>query len=333
MNARFAHLPIVVMAAVGSACAIDLDAQVATAVGGFERTLQISSGPGAVDLDVQTGSGSITVRRGADTEVRVVAQIRAHRGFWNSRSAEERVRALEANPPIVQSGNAIRLGEIEDRELRRNVSISYDLTVPGNTRVRSRSGSGSVDIASVQGPVEARTGSGRITIGRIEGQVTAETGSGAIEVLGAGGGLSARTGSGSVEGRDLSGMVEAHTGSGRIRVAYAGAGDGDFSTGSGGISVVGLRGRMRAHAGSGSIAIEGQPSGNWHVDSGSGGISLRLPADAAFDLVARSSSGGIHTNHPIQAQGALSRNSLQGRVRGGGPRLDLSTGSGTIRLE
>ena len=97
--------------------------------------------------------------------------------------------------------------------------------------------------------------------------------------------------------------------------------------------MVGLRGRMRAHAGSGSIKVEGQPAGDWNIDSGSGGISLRLPPDASFELNARSSSGGIHTNHPIEARGSLSRNSLQGRVRGGGPRLDLSTGSGTIRLE
>jgi DUF4097 and DUF4098 domain-containing protein YvlB len=329
MNVRLA-LFAVIAAAASSACAIDLDAQVATALGGFDRTLQVTA---PVDLDVQTGSGSITVRRGTDTEVRVVAQIRAQRGFWNNRSAEERVRALEANPPIAQTGSSIRLGEIEDRELRRNVSISYELTVPLNTRVRSRSGSGSVNIESIQGPVEARTGSGRIAIGRIAGAVTAETGSGSIEVLGASQGLNARTGSGSVEARDLAGPVEARSGSGSIRLAYAAAGDGDFSTGSGGISVVGLRGRMRAHAGSGSIKVEGQPAGDWNIDSGSGGISLRLPPDASFELNARSSSGGIHTNHPIEARGSLSRNSLQGRVRGGGPRLDLSTGSGTIRLE
>jgi DUF4097 and DUF4098 domain-containing protein YvlB len=329
MNARLA-LTAAALSAVCSGCAIDLDAQVATAVGGFDRTLPVTA---PVDLDVQTGSGSILVRRGNDTEVRVVAQIRAHRGFWNSRSAEERVRALEANPPIAQNGQSIRLGDIEDRELRRNVSISYELTVPANTRLRSRSGSGSVSIESIQGPVEARTGSGRIAIGRIAGTVVAETGSGSIAVLGATQGLNARTGSGSVEARDLAGPVEAHSGSGTIRVAYTGAGDGEFSTGSGGISVVGLRGRMRAHAGSGSIRVEGQPAGDWSIDSGSGGISVRLPPDASFDLSARSSSGGIHTSHPIEARGSLSRNSLQGRVRGGGPRLDLSTGSGTIRLE
>ena len=323
-------VPAVAIALVSTGCAIDLDAQVASASGRFERTLQVAA---PVDLDVRTGSGAIRVRRGTDNEVRIVGEIRAHRGFWNSRDAEERVRALEANPPIVQNGNSIRLGEITDPDLRRNVGISYDLIVPANTRLRSRTGSGSVDIESIEGSIEARTGSGRINLGRIGGAVTAETGSGSIEVLGAGQGLDARTGSGAVEARDVSGLVGAHTGSGRIRIAFNGPGDGDFSTGSGGITVVGLRGRMRAHAGSGTIQIDGQPTGDWSVDSGSGGINLRLPATAAFDLNARSSSGGIHTNHPIEARGRLSRNSLQGRVRGGGPRLDLSTGSGGIRLE
>jgi len=324
------QLSIIAVAAVGSACAIDLDAQGIGATGRFDRTLQVSA---PVDLDVRTGSGSITVRRGTDTEVTVVGHIRAHRGFWSSRSAEDRVRALEANPPVVQNGNAVEIGEITDNELRQNISISYELVVPANARLRSRSGSGSITVESRQGPVDARTGSGSIRLGQIGGSVTAQAGSGSIEVLAAGQGLDARTGSGSVEARHVTGPVQAHTGSGRIRIAYTGAGDGDFSTGSGGISVTGLRGRMRAHAGSGTINVEGRPSADWAIDSGSGGISLRLPADAAFDLHARSSSGGIHTNHPIEARGALSKNTLQGRVRGGGPRLDVSTGSGSIRLE
>ena len=327
---RALHLPVILVALLSAGCAIDLDAQVTSAIGRFDRTLQVTA---PVDLEVQTGSGAIMIRPGTDTQVAIVGEIRAHRGFWNSRSAEDRVRALEANPPIVQNGSAIRIGEITDSELRRNVGISYVITVPMNTRVRSRTGSGSVTVESIQGPVEARTGSGSVRLGRIGGAAEAETGSGSIEVMGATRGLMARTGSGSVEARDVAGSVQAHTGSGRIRIAYAGAGDGDFSTGSGGIAVTGVRGRVRAHAGSGSIDIEGHPSGDWAIDSGSGGISLRLPEDASFDLNARTSSGGIRTNHPIAASGRLSRNSLQGRVRAGGPRLDLSTGSGSITLD
>ena len=331
MTARH-HLTLLLVAALGAACTIDVDADMARATGQFDRTLAVST---PVELDVRTGSGSIHVRRGTDTEVRIVGRIRAQRGFWSNRSAEDRVRAIEASPPVAQKGNVIEIGDTldRDRDLYRNVAISYELTVPMNARIRSRSGSGSVTIDSGEGSVEARTGSGTIRIGQIAGAVDAETGSGSIEVVAAAKGLRARTGSGSVEARDVVGPVEAHTGSGRIRVEYRGAGDGDFSTGSGGIQVTGLQGRMRAHAGSGSIEVEGRPAGDWAVDSGSGGITLRMPPDAAFDLNARSSSGGIQTNHPIEAVGRVSRNSLQGRVRGGGPRLDLSTGSGGIRLE
>src|SRR5918994_388845 len=183
MNAhRVMSLPVIVVATLSSGCAIDLDAQVATAAGRFDRTLEVTA---PVDLDVQTGSGSITIRRGNDTQVAIAGEIRAHRGFWNSRGAEERIQALEANPPIVQNGNSIRLGEITDSELRRNVSISYMVTVPMNTRVRSRSGSGTVTIDSIRGPVEAKTGSGDVRIGKIAGSASAETGSGSIEVLGA----------------------------------------------------------------------------------------------------------------------------------------------------
>jgi len=98
------------------------------AEGSFERTLSVT---GEVDLNVTTGSGSITVRPGESGRVYVKAQIRARGG-----DAEEKVRRLEASPPIEQNGNVIRIGRIEDRELRRNVSISYELVVPATTRLK-----------------------------------------------------------------------------------------------------------------------------------------------------------------------------------------------------
>lgn len=329
MTRRRAHVFLAgTLAALTSACT--LDARVISASGSFDRSLTVN---GPVDLDVQTGSGSIDIRGGAGKEVRIVGRIRAHRGFWNNRSAEERVRAIEANPPIAQNGNAFRIGEFADRDLGSNVSISYEVTVPAETRLRSRTGSGSHRIDSIRGPVEAQTGSGSIRVGQIAASVTAVSGSGSIEVTGAGEGVTARTGSGSVRARGVQGRVEAMSGSGQIDVAYAGAGDGDFSTGSGRIDVTGANGQLRARAGSGTMWIEGRPSADWSVDTGSGSISLRLPADAAFDLHARTGSGSIANNHPIEARGSLSRRQIQGRVRGGGPRLDVSASSGSIRLD
>lgn len=310
-------------------CAFDLDAQGIAASGGFERRLAVN---GPVTLEVRTGSGSIEIRRGADTEVRVIGRIRANRA-WNNLSAQERVRLIENNPPIVHNGNAIRIGELADRDLGRNISISYQLMVPATTRVVSRTGSGSHRIDSLSGPVEAHTGSGSIQVGQIGGSVTAVSGSGSIEVLGATQGLTASTGSGSVRAQNVAGPVDARSGSGRLTIAYAGAGGGSFSTGSGSIDVTGADGSIQAHAGSGSIRIDGRPSGDWSIETGSGGVSLRLPPDAAFDLSARTGSGSIQTNHPIEVRGTFSRRQLEGRVRGGGPRLSVSASSGSIRLD
>jgi len=49
-------------------------------------------------------------------------------------NAEAKIKRLEDNPPIQQSGNDIRIGHIDDPELRHNISISYEVTVPAENR-------------------------------------------------------------------------------------------------------------------------------------------------------------------------------------------------------
>src|SRR5687767_13274207 len=159
---RLLGLVVITLTVLTSACAIDAESFGAT--GMFERTLTAS---GPATLDVQTGSGSIEIRRGTAGTVRIVGRIRANRGFWNSSSADERVRAIEMTPPIAQAGSTIEVGRFPRRDMDRNVSISYEITVPDDTEVRSRTGSGSQDIDAVRGPIQAETGSGRIRIGRI----------------------------------------------------------------------------------------------------------------------------------------------------------------------
>src|SRR5256886_14346523 len=113
----------------------------ASARGEFERTLKVS---GTVNLQVETGSGSIDVRTGNSNEVRVVGHIWANE--WFGDNAEDKVKRLESNPPIQQSGNDIRIGHIDDPELKHNISISYELVVPATTELRASSSSGSETI-------------------------------------------------------------------------------------------------------------------------------------------------------------------------------------------
>jgi len=298
--------------------------------GSFTRTLKVT---GAVDLEVKTGSGSIQVRPGAADTVQVVGKIRAREGWKSSLSAAEKVKRLDANPPIEQTGNVIRIGQIEDEDLRENVSISYELVVPAETKLRSSTGSGSQTVDGIKGPLEASTGSGALTLSNIGGDVRASTGSGSIELRSVQGNLRASTGSGAIRGTAVAGMVNASTGSGSITISKSGSGDVEVTTGSGGIEVSGVRGTLRARTGSGSIRAEGQPTGEWNVHTASGSITVRLPAEFAFDVNARSSSGRIDSAHPVTMIGTLERRELRGKVRGGGPLLALSTSSGSIRIE
>ncbi len=299
--------------------------------GSFDRTLSVS---GPLDLAVQTGAGSIRVNAGEPGTVRIHGAIRARPGWLggSERDAEERVRRLEKDPPIEQTGNSLRIGRISDSDLRRNVSISYELIVPPETRARSATGSGSQSIDGVRGPVNASTGSGGITIATIGDEVRATTGSGSIKLDAIKGNVHATTGSGGIRGTGIAGAITARTGSGNIKFEQTAAGNVDVETGSGGIDLAGVRGSVRAHSASGSITLEGEPTGPWTVQASSGGLTLHLRPQTAFDLHARTGSGSISIDHTLIPEGAVTRKEMRGKVRGGGHLLDLRTASGNIRV-
>lgn len=299
------------------------------AEGSFDRTLTVS---GAVDLEVTTGSGGIHVRAGQSGKVRVHGTIRAH-SHWGGPNPEEKVRRLEANPPIEQEGGVIRIGSIEDPELRRNVSISYDLIVPAETHLHSQTGSGDQSVEGIRGPVKASTGSGGLRLVKIGSEVRAETGSGDIQLDSIQGSVTANTGSGSIRAHGVAGEFSGETGSGDVRLEQSAPGRVKVSTGSGSVELEGVRGPLRAGTGSGEITVQGELTGDWRLETGSGGITVRLPSDAAFDLHAHTSSGNISTRRPLTVEGTISRSDLRGKVGAGGYLLEVKTGSGNIRIE
>ena len=325
-NSWMAYAPLLVMLAAAPSFAADI-----TAEGSFERTLKVS---GPVNLDVTTGSGHINVRAGEPGTMRVLGTIRAGTGWHIDRAeAEAKVRRLEANPPIEQNGNVVRIGRIEDEDLRRNVSISYELVVPAETRLRSETGSGGQTIDGIRGPLEASAGSGGLKISNIGAEAHASTGSGGIELDTIQGNVHASTGSGHIRGTRIAGGVNGNTGSGNVELEQTAPGNDEIETGSGSVEVRGLRGSLRVRTGSGRITAQGEPTGEWRLHTGSGSVTVRLPQQAAFDLYARTSSGSIHTNHPITVEGTLNRREVRGKVRGGGHLVDVSTSSGSVEIE
>jgi DUF4097 and DUF4098 domain-containing protein YvlB len=282
------------------------------AKGTFEQTLSVDE---AIFLDVSTGSGSITVQSGPAGRVEIVGHIKVGTSLFrrSDKSAQELVDEIEQNPPVEMLDGKLRVGHMKGRAFR-NVSISYEIVVPADTRVKSKTGSGSMSIDGVVEVVKASSGSGRVKLNNIAGDALANTGSGSIRAEG------------------VAGAFDGDTGSGGIYLEQSAPGDVKVSTGSGGIELHNIEGALHARAGSGRVRIDGRQNGTWDIDTGSGSIKIDLPDDAAFVLDAESSSGGINIDHPVTVQGKISKRHLRGTVRGGGDLLKIDTGSGGITV-
>lgn len=193
--------------------------------GSFDRTLQVS---GPVTVRVGTGSGNIHVMSGNPSTVHIVGHIHAMGPF----SAQSRVRDVENNPPVEQSGSTINIG----RNTPRGVSIDYDVTVPPGTQLAAHSGSGDLRVINVAGSTNASTGSGDIHANGLGGHVVLRTGSGDIQAgFENSNDVTARTGSGNITLKNVQGILLAHTGSGDIDVGGAPSGGWDLKTGSGNV--------------------------------------------------------------------------------------------------
>ena len=302
--------------------------------GNFDRTLKVS---GHVDLDVQSGSGNIYVHQGDSSSVVVKAHIKVTEGIssWfssSSLSADEKVKRIEQNPPIEQNGNSIRIGRIQDQALRNNVSIDYDVSVPKDTSVQAHTGSGDERVSDVSGPVRADSGSGNVIVSNVGAEVRAQTGSGDLDISNVQGRAYTQTGSGNIKATAISGGFDARAGSGDITFEQNGSGSVRAETGSGNVRLHNVSGGVEAGAGSGDVEVDGKMASDWRIHTGSGTVDVKVPSDARFNINARTSSGDVEVHHPVTMQGALKRNHIEGTVNGGGTLLDVSTGSGSIRV-
>ena len=257
----------------------------------FDRTLTVS---GAPTVSVTTGSGYIHLRPGAGNQVHVIGHVHASQ-VWFGGGRDNRVQEIVNNPPIVQNGNEITIGQ-RHSDLFRNISIDYEITLPRSSNLNAVTGSGDLDVQDV------------------------------------GASLKAQSGSGSVRAHGIQGAAILGTGSGDIELEQTGPGDVKAETGSGSVRLHGVSGGLKASTGSGDIEAEGQPSADWRVSTGSGSIRLSV-GSAHFNLEADTGSGDIKVTQPITMQGSLNHHHVSGVVNGGGPTIRANTGSGDIQIQ
>jgi hypothetical protein len=279
----------------GTAATLALAAATAFAAdGNFDRTLNVSGSP---NVSVSTGSGYIHLNPGSSNQIHITAHLRSSHGWMSGgNDVDSRIQQIINNPPIVQNGDEITIGERHNNDLYRNISIDYDITLPKTSVINAATGSGDVQIQDVGANIKAQSGSGSVRANGIQGPATLGTGSGDIELQ--------QTGPGD---------VKAETGSGSIRLN-------------------GLSGALKASTGSGDIEAAGQPTTDWKLSTGSGSVRL-VVGNAHFNLDADTGSGTINVSQPITMQGSLNKHHVSGVVNGGGPTIRVGTGSGDIQIK
>jgi Putative adhesin len=297
------------------------------AEGQFERNFTVS---GPVQLTVENGSGSVNVRRGGSGSVSVHAEIRTN--HWMGGSDGD-VHEIEQNPPVKQDGNNIRISKVEG-SIGRHVSINYEITVPETTTVEAHTGSGSQTVEMLDGPVTLSTGSGSIRVHDVNSATKVQTGSGSIEINDIRGAVQAKTGSGSIQGEAIGGAFKGETGSGHMEIRLTAPGDVSASTGSGHLSINGVDGGLFAESGSGHIEVSGTPRADWKLHAGSGGVDVRIQNNVGFNVDAHAGSGSVNVAGPITMESSSTdHHSVRGQIRGGGPEVNVTSGSGSISID
>jgi beta-lactamase regulating signal transducer with metallopeptidase domain len=276
--------------------ALFFHANIAEAAGTtFDRNLTFS---GKLDLSIGTGSGNITITRGAANQIHIHGIVKV-----NHDGDPAKAQQIAANPPIEQQGNMIRIGG--QQENLHNISISYVIEAPVDTTLHAATGSGNISDTGVGQDAKLTTGCGNITATGIDGGFKAQTGSGNIAVDGTGqGDAKAQTGSGSIDLKGVHGSLEAQTGNGAIKASGTPSSPWKIQTGSGTIELSTANAPM-----------------NLDASTGSGKISAGPRVSSGYSL------------DPTMFQGSEDHHRYRAQLNGGGPEVRVESGSGNIRVD
>jgi hypothetical protein len=292
----------------------------------FERSFAVS-GPSALDVSTIRGKIEVTVGEPGRIVVLGTATVRVD---WNvPPNAIDLARKVADNPPVQHDGPTVRLSSPSDPAELRAVTVSYEVRVPPQTQVTTRTESGATTVRGVTGAVVVRTQSGAIEVRQLGGTAVLTSGSGSVTVDGVAGSLTVTTNSSSVTARSAAGDLRVRTTSGSVDARLSGEGDADIETGSSAIRVSGARGAIIAATQSGRVTLHGVPRRDWQASTGSGSVDITTAPAVPFTLDARSGSGSVKVVG-ASVQGTVSKRMVAGSIAGGGPHVRVTSRSGSV---
>ena len=142
-----------------------------------ESLEKVIDGEGLARLSAQTTNGTVTVRATSQpvVTVRITKEVRA------ATQQEAQAFAEKVQVNVVRSGNTVSVTRTHPRPPGGiQVSVSYDIDLPGDTDLDLLTTNGGVGITAVTGRIEASTTNGGIDLRSTRGPVIARTTNGNI---------------------------------------------------------------------------------------------------------------------------------------------------------
>jgi hypothetical protein len=150
-----------------------------------------------------------------------------------------------------------------------------------------------------QSTLDLHSGDGHIGVTGIAGQARLDTGDGHIDV------------------RDFNGGLHAHTGDGHMTI------DGIFSD-------------LDLRTGDGHVDLTVRPgsklTNGWLIHTSDGRVEAKFPQDLAAEIYAHTGDGHIQLDLPVTVNGSIETSRIRGKLNGGGPLLEVTTGDGSIHI-
>jgi len=146
-----------------------------------------------------------------------------------------------------------------------------------------------------------------------------QTSNGAIDVSNLDAPARLTTSNGAVRADNVQGGLEASTSNGSIRALTSGPNDGRSL-------------RLSTSNGSVELTVDKLGVGGAVVHTSNGSITVNLPGSASLDVDASTSNARITNDFEDAFRGRASKRRLEGAIGSGGPKLELSTSNGGIRL-
>jgi hypothetical protein len=286
---------------------------------------------GAAALRLQNPGGNLRFLASTDDRIRVVAEKKVQGG--DARAAEA---FLEQMTLSRRRDGERWLFEASwprpDRGWQQSAHVNWEVRLPRGMRLEAETGGGNVSAEEIAS-ARLRTGGGNMAAKRIAGPTDLHTGGGNV-ALRETGEARIHTGGGNVEVTGAHGSVNLETGGGNVSVDGC---DGALvaQTGGGNMEVRGVRGSLTGRTGGGNIRAGLGPSdgpAKAELRTGAGDIDLTLNGRADAEVRAETGNGRVTLEPARIARLSSDETRLEARLGTGRGRVQLHTGSGSIRV-